>query len=290
MLAYKDTLIASTSLPVRGSEPTFFNTRPTVTIDNNTLGYSETGTWAYSSARGVNNSTTRFSSQANASASWSAASLTPGYYKVELYKIVQTNNAATVNALVAHSEGNKLIPINFVGGGPSGWIDLGIYRFNSGTSMSERVRLTNATTAGVLRADAVRFTPVATPITIDFGSPGYVETGTFATSTVGGNAGTNTRASNSLNASVTYSPSLLAGEYLVQVYVVVNANSTTNMGVTVSSNSGQSAFNFNPTTGAAGWVTLGTYAFDGAGPEFVRLRNNNATGTLRADAVRFIRK
>ncbi len=150
-----------------------------MTIDNSDLGYRETGTWAFSSARGLNNSTTRFSSQASASASWLASSLTPGYYKVEFYKVVQTNNAATVNALVVHTEGSKVIPINFVGGGPSGWVDLGIYRFNGSTT--ERVRLTNATTAGVLRADAVRFTPVATPITIDFGSPGYVESGTFAT-------------------------------------------------------------------------------------------------------------
>ncbi len=85
-----------------------------------------------------------------------------GFYRVELYMIVQTNNAATVNALVAYGR-NKLIPISFVGSGPSGWIDLGIYRFNG--SASERVRMTRASSTGVLRADAVRFTPVATPIT-----------------------------------------------------------------------------------------------------------------------------
>lgn len=288
LVVFKDKLVGAVEMPLLGQEVGIFNTRPTVVIDNNQPGYTESDTWANSFATGYNNSTSRFSSQPTASATWSARSLSPGFYKVEFYKVVQTNNTATARLEIVHADGTTSLLTNMLGSGPSGWAEVGLFRFNGGAT--ERVRMTNATTTGVIRADAVRFTPLDAPILIDFGSPGYSESGTFATSAVTGNAGSSTRASNSLNASVTYSPALTSGEYLVQIYLVVNANSTTNVGVSVSSSSGLTTTTFNPTTGTSRWVTLGTFDFDGVGSEFIRLRNNNTTGTLRADAIRLVRR
>ncbi len=287
MAVIGETLMLSAFTLAPGLEPVFVNTRPTVVIDNNRPGYTETGVWAYSVVRGVNNSTSRFSSETTATANWSARSLTPGYYKVELYKIVVSNSSAAVDIGIVHADGINRLRTSLAGGGPSGWADLGIFRFSGSTS--QRITMRNVATTGVLRADAVRFIPVANPIVLDFGSPGYVESGTWTSSTLPGNASSTTRQSSSAGASVTYNPVLISGQYTVQIFVVVNANSTTNAQVTVGSNAGVSTYQFNQTSGASGWVTLGTFNFDGVGDEYVRLRNQ-ATGILRADAVRFIRR
>ncbi len=287
LVVFEEKVFLGANLSLYGFEPVFIDTRPTVLIDNNRPGYSETGTWAFSVVRGVNNSSTRFSSQPTATATWSARTLTPGFYKVEFYKVVVSNSSAAVDIRITDADGTKTLRTSQAGGGPSGWTELGIYRFNGATT--NRVVLANASSVGVLRADAVRFTPVSSPILLDLGSPGYREVGTWISSNTLGNNNTFTRASNTAGASVTYSPTITAGQYIVQIYLVGNANSTSNAEVRVASNSGFSTYNFNQATATSGWVTLGVFNFDGVGNEFVRLRNAG-TGFLRADAVRFFRK
>ena len=286
LVAQGDKLLFSADNGVNDTELYALDTKPTVVIDNGGTGYSETGTWFTSSLKGFENSSSRFSGTPSATATWSATSLTPGYYKVELFKVLNPNNAASANVEVVSVEGTKTQAMNFQGSSPSGWAQLGIFEFNGGAA--QRVRLSNASGTGTLRADAVRFTPVAAPITIDFGSPGYVETGTWGASSLIGNAGTTSRFSTSPSAVVNYRPALKSGTYTVQVYVVRSSNSTTNAIASVGSNAGTNTFSINQATGTSGWVTLGTFAFDGVGPEFVSLRNGNSTGALRADAVRFL--
>ncbi len=284
---FNETLVLAASIKNYFYEPIFVNTRPVVLIDNNRPGYSETGTWSNSVVKGVNNSTSRFSAQATATASWSASTLTPGFYKVEFYKMVVSNSSTAVDIRVTHADGVKTLRTSQAANGPSGWTDLGIYRFNG--SATERVVLSNAASGGFLRADAVRFTPVATPTLIDFGAAGYQEVGTWVTSSILGNANSTTRASTTTGASATYTPVIIAGQYIVQIFIVGNTSSTTNAEVTVASNSGSYRTNFNQATATSGWVTLGTFAFDGVGEEYVRLRNLS-TGSLRADAVRLFRR
>ncbi len=288
ILPYNDILFVGGNQRQIDVEPALINTRPVVVLDNNRVGYSETGIWKYSAVKGLNNTSTRAASNPRASATWTAQPLTPGYYKVEYYKVVQPDNAATVNMQISHADGTTSIASNFSGPASAGWSELGIYRFSG--RATERIRMTNATSSGLLRADAVRFTPISEPVLIDFRSPGYVETGVFTTSTIPGNAGTTTRESSTLNAAVTYSPALFTGNHLVQFYVVASASSTSNIEVSVMSARGLTTFNFNPTIMTSGWITLGQFNFEGSGSEFVKLRNALTTGTLRADAVRFFRK
>lgn len=285
LLAYKDYLIFSANDGLHDTELYSVNTRPTVVIDNHNIGYTETGTWSFSSLAGVNGSKSRYSSSTTAKASWSATALTPGYYKVELYKILHSSNATNVNIQVVSAEGTSTQTMSFSSIRQSGWTEVGYYQFSGGAT--QLVSLAKSSAAGVLRSDAVRFTPVSNPENVDFGSVNHVESGTWSNSSAVGSAASTTRFSSSLSASATYSAAIRAGYYTVQFYLVVAVGSATNAEVTVSAAGKTTVFKVNQTVGVSRWITLGRFYFSGNGIETVSLRNAGTSGTLRSDAVRF---
>jgi hypothetical protein len=131
---------------------------PVVLIDNGGAGYAETGAWSNSGLTGYNGSSTRYNSATNATAEWTP-SVTAGYYRVEFYKVVHAASQTSAKLSVIHNGVTDTQTINLTSGS-AGFVDLGTFYFAG--SGSERLRLWQ-TTAGTLRADAVRFTKVAHP-------------------------------------------------------------------------------------------------------------------------------
>jgi len=129
--------------------------------------------------------------------------------------------------------------------------------------------------------------PGATNIVVDNGTSGYTETsGTWNTSGLTGNGGSNTRFSNSTGASAKWTPNITAaGSYEVSIYKVTHASSDTNTKVDVVHAGGTSSQFLNYTSGSAGWVVLGTYNFNSGTGGNVKITRGNSN--VRADAVRF---
>lgn len=285
LLTYKDYVFFAANDGLHSNEPFAYNTRPTIVIDNHNVGYSETGKWALSQVAGVNGSRTRFSNEPTAKARWSAAGVTTGYYRVEIFKVVNSTNARTINVQVVSADGTSTTPMSFSGGSPSGWTQVGIFRFTG--SATQLVSISNPTGSGNLRADAVRFTPVNRSEIVDAGSANYSETGTWSESLVAGNNGSTTRLSSSLNASARYNTSIRAGYYTVQIYLVIATGNATNVEITVASGGKTRVYKVNMATGTSRWLTLGKFYFSGSGEEYVQIRNAGTTGRLRTDAVQF---
>jgi hypothetical protein len=126
-------------------------------------------------------------------------------------------------------------------------------------------------------------------VVIDNGDPGYLEAGTWSASGLTGYNNSATRVSAAANATVTYTPILSPGYYVVSLYKVFSSTNTTNAQVTIVHQGIVDTRTLNMATGASGFVTLGTYYFSGNGDEYVRIAAV-AAGNLPADAVKFARQ
>jgi hypothetical protein len=117
---------------------------------------------------------------------------------------------------------------------------------------------------------------------------GYTETGSWLNSTLTGwTHGSPTRysACGSAGNKATWRPNLLsAGTYQVYAYKVAHANSDPNTRYDVG---GTTTF-VNGTTGASGWVSLGSFSFPAGTANAVTL-TSSGSGCARADAVKFVR-
>jgi beta-glucanase (GH16 family) len=117
---------------------------------------------------------------------------------------------------------------------------------------------------------------------------GYSETGTWLDSTVTGwttNSPTRYAQCHSAGHTATWRPNLKqAGNYQVFVHKIVHSGSDTNARYDVA---GTTAY-VNGTTGASGWVSLGTHALPAGTGSAVKL-TSSGTGCARADAVKFVR-
>jgi beta-glucanase (GH16 family) len=82
-----------------------------------------------------------------------------------------------------------------------------------------------------------------------------------------------------------------AGNYHVYIWKTVNANADTQAEVKVKAASGTTTTTMNFTTGASGWVDLGTHSFSiGATNPEIGVTNTVHAGCQRAGAVKFIRE
>ncbi len=172
------------------------------------------------------------------------------------------------------------------------------YQPNLNYSGNASIQLTvndlgNTGTGGAKTAARTIALTVSSPIFIvDNGMAGYAETALWVNSAITGFNGTTTRIANAANAAATWNtPSLAAGYYTVSVWKVAVATNSNNARVTVVHNGiTEPAQTIDLSTGAAGFVDIGTYFFSGASGEFVRLSQGTTVGNLRADAVRFTRQ
>jgi beta-glucanase (GH16 family) len=119
--------------------------------------YSETGGWATSTQHGYTlENTSRYSTEAGATARWRSWQPAAGTYDVYLYKIVSSDSDAKARAEVAHNGGTSTVAVDFTSGS-TGWVKLGTWQFGAGESGSVTL------TAGGprARADAVKVVRVA---------------------------------------------------------------------------------------------------------------------------------
>jgi subtilisin-like proprotein convertase family protein len=258
-------------------------------IDNGDPGYAETaGTWNASGLVGYNGTTSRFSSSANAAVTWTPAQLSPGFYTVELFKLNSQSSAVNAQLSVVHDNTTETQTID-LRSNSAGFVQVpGVFYFD-GTVGAEYVKLAQGATVGNLRADAVRFTQVAAPVSIvDNGDPGYTENaGSWSTSGLVGYNGTSSRFSSSSNAAVTWTPTVsTAGFYQVEIFKLNSQSSSINAQLSVKHHGVTATQTIDLRSNAAGFVSVGTFYFDGAGSEFVKLVQGATVSFLRADAVR----
>lgn len=256
-----------------------------VLVDQGRPGYAEAGSWALSGFTGHLGTTTRFSASTAATSTWTPTLPSAGTYRVEFYKIPNASSNPNATVTINANGSNFILPMNFQTG-TAGFVDLGTYTFSG--SGTEFLRLSQST-AGTIRADAVRFVRLAAAEiqVIDFGSAGYAEVGAWVNSGLLGFDGSTTRYATAATATARWTPTTpLVGTYKVEFYKVVNAASTTNATVTISASGTNTPFAVNFTTGVSGFVDLGNFTFSGIAGEFVTL-SQSANGTMRADAVRF---
>jgi len=132
-----------------------------VTVVAGASGYSETsGTWATSSRLGYNNTESRYSTTASASAKWTPT-LTAGFYTVSFYNLIVSGDTTSAKVSVLANGATTSQTITQATG-TSGLISLGTFYFNG--SGNESVSLTNLS-SGELRANAVQFTPTQSSTT-----------------------------------------------------------------------------------------------------------------------------
>ena len=130
------------------------------------------------------------------------------------------------------------------------------------------------------------FTAVFAPRVIDNAQTGYAETGAWQDAPTGGWNGSGVRTTTAAGATASWTPVLAAGRHHVSFYKVAGAGHTSDAQVEVHHAGGATVRSIDLSGGSSGWVYLGEFDFDGAGGEFVRLKNG-AGGQLVADAVEF---
>ncbi|WP_158289343.1 cadherin-like beta sandwich domain-containing protein [Paenibacillus flagellatus] len=204
------------------------------------------------------------------------------------YAVSPETAAITVTATVYDPQAVLTVNgVSVASGSPSADIPLAV------GDTPVRVEVTAADGA-TKRAYTIMVTrPAAQPhntIVIDFGDPGYSETGTWSTSnTVKGVNGSSTRYSTAAGASITWKPNVTAGTATVS-YFKVNwpASADPNVRLEIAHAGGIETKTINLTPATEGWIELGTYAFAGTPNEYVRLtRVSSGSVYTRADAVKF---
>ena len=130
----------------------------------------------------------------------------------------------------------------------------------------------------------------ATATLVDNGDSGYAETGSWTSSSaVYGADDTNTRYSNTIGNTATWTPNLpTSGDYLVYAWNPSISNNTTNVEYTVNYNGGNQNVSVNQLTAGQYWVPLGIFNFDSGTSGNVKLTVVSSTGFTRADAAMFV--
>ncbi len=129
-------------------------------VMNGRYGYSESGTgWQDSTLTGFGLLPQRYSCTAGATATFAPGFNQSGNYRVYIWKLVNPNADSQAEIAVHAPAGTTTTYVNFTSG-TSGWVDLGQYNFNTGTT-NPAVSVTYTVHAGCQRAGAVKFVRVA---------------------------------------------------------------------------------------------------------------------------------
>ncbi len=121
--------------------------------------YSEKGKWLPSGLAGYfdpvmnKNTSSRYSFEPNASATWGTGGVT-GDAEVSIYKLVHANSDNKTRVRVNHNGKTETFYLDFTTG-TSGWVSLGVFDF-AGTA-DEGVTIDNEETSYTARANAVRY-------------------------------------------------------------------------------------------------------------------------------------
>lgn len=264
-----------------------------VVVDNGDPGYVEHGAWAPELtddrrvAFGFQDKEVRRSEDAGARACWKPKLTAAGSYEVFVWNsnVLQTGHSAA-RYTVQHDGGSTDVVIDQRKAGQQ-WVSLGAYALTP--DAGQRVTMAgDASGAGVLRADAVKFVPA---VVVDNGQPGYTETGTWSgSSSITGWRGGDTRYASASSARARWTPELpVAGNYDVYAWIPPRDANSAIAGYTVVSADGTTDVAIDASTPTGEWLRLGNFAFDAGTAGHVELsKQYGVTGLMRADAVKFI--
>jgi beta-glucanase (GH16 family) len=279
----------------------YAGTAAEVVVDNGGTGYMESGSWSPSTLLGYIGSSTRYSTQTSAPAAYAQwqPTLTEGMYRVAIYKVVNPtdplsgDNAALIT--IHSNDGSKTFSVDYTSG-TSGWYDLGIYSFRSGTHGYVR----NTIQGGIARADAVRFLKLNSTIIVDNASSGFNTTGSWTASNAysptwssKGFYGIDYLTDNSSIAdsdkSATWTPSITrAGLYKIYLRWTASSNRPNAAPLEIKHKYGTDlSKTVNQQLNNDSWVEIGTYTFDPADTNSVTIKASEAGFTI-ADASKFV--
>ncbi|MDF2923464.1 MAG: hypothetical protein K0R57_2378 [Paenibacillaceae bacterium] len=125
-------------------------------------------------------------------------------------------------------------------------------------------------------------------LVIDYGDPGYAETGTWYASSLQGYNGSGSRYAQTAGSRATWTAMPAAGVYRVSAYNIVHPYNTAAVSYSVYHSLGTDTVSIPGQTGGSGWADLGLYYYNGSGPGIVAL-TTGPSGATRADAVSFER-
>lgn len=133
----------------------------------------------------------------------------------------------------------------------------------------------------------------AAEIVIDYGDPGYSETGKWLESSNKGYGGSSTRYSNVGDGTAKWTPNIVdAGEYEVSIYKIFNASAgNSNVKIEVVHDTVTDTVYQDWTTGESGWVSLGKFSFAAGTAGHVIIYGEPSELNkiyTRADAVKFV--
>ena len=241
-------------------------------------GFSTTGSWNSSTLTGFNGGPTLYSHTDGSTATWTPALASAGYYTVYVRYPYDDNSTLAANYTVQYAGGSQSFAVDQTGLAGI-WRSLGTYPFAAGSLGSVTV-----TSAGITRADAVRFEPA---IIVDNTDAGFTKTGTWNSSTLTGFNQSSTLYATGGGATATWTPTLpTTGRYAVYVWFPSYSNSDTAAQYTVTSADGSTGVTVDQTKYAGKWRSLGIFNFDAGTSGQVKLTSSNLN--TRADAAYFV--
>ncbi|MEM9827481.1 MAG: FG-GAP-like repeat-containing protein [Planctomycetota bacterium] len=131
----------------------------TLLIDQGTPGYQEeAGIFENSGLRGFEGSTTRFSRSAEASVFYDAGGVSSGTYSLDFFNVTHPSSTTAAQLEITYAAGITIVTLD-QSTGESGLVNLGVFTFSG--ELGQGIRLFNAAGTGILRSDAMLFTPTS---------------------------------------------------------------------------------------------------------------------------------
>jgi len=280
----------------------------TTIVDNNTSGYTETGTWTTSSFGGNYGTPFRFASATSGShtARWTPNLPKQGIYDVYVWYVAGANRSPSAAYTINHLNGTRTLSgsngINQQING-SQWVKIGQWEFAAGTSgrvtLDSVASLNGGNSSAVVVADAVRFTLVQETFpefVVDNTDPGFNVNSTswFPTTAVPGYLGSNyhARATAAVSDPASWTFTLpSSGNYEVFARWTTGANRATAAPFIIVHNGGTTTVAVNQQQNNGVWVSLGTYNFAAGTAQRVLLSCWTTSGDfVIADGVKLVRK
>lgn len=281
--AFMDFLLQETNLDAGGP--------PTVRLDNTSPSFTATGTWTTGTGDyDLYGTNYRYATGGTAAtnAGWNLSLPQAGTYEVAMWWTDDSLRTSSAKVQVNHTGGTQVVSVDQRTKGGK-WIYLGTWNFNT---TGNSIKLDAGTSAtGRVIADAIKLSKVPDFQTsmIDNGSTGYIEAGTWGSSTGTGFYGTNSRyASNGTgSATATWTPSF-TGKKLCDVYAwwVASSNRATNAKYTVFHDGGSTVLEMPQNVSGGKWNYLGSFAMTNGTGKVVLSNNATTNAVVSADAVK----
>ncbi|SEE94200.1 hypothetical protein [Ruania alba] len=259
-----------------------------VLTNNSPVGYFETGSWARSGVRGVDEEYTRYSriGEEGSTATWQPWLPGAGLYEVAVW--YPSGGQVTTAAVYAvhHAGGEDTFTVNQQENADD-WRVLGTFRFDEGDE--GLVRLEVEDPSAIHRASGARWRPVE-DVVITNNTLGYSETGSWARSGLLGVDGQRSRYSriDEDGSTATWQPWIPEeGLYEVAVWYPADDRTTTAAVYAVHHAGGEDTFTVNQQENAGEWRILGTFRFDHGDEGLVRLDVQDPSTIHRASGARW---